>query len=307
MVISMAIDRYCYLTLKTNSEWSPYKYRITYALTEIVQNSSEIKHPVVRELFRKFDERALGLELHHFSDLPARSGIGSSSAFAVGMLHILKLYEGHVVDKYTLADEAIRLEREILRESVGDQDQIACAFGGLNTIEFDHKGWSLQPVKISRSRQNELISYMVLLNTGITRSSSEITKNLISNISAGVSHLERVGELANEALKILVSNNPISDLGLLLRESWKYKLLSNPSSGSKTFETILQSAIEAGALGGKLLGAGGGGFMLLIVAPQQRKSVLNALLDNFNNLFEIPFNYDFEGSKCIFDSEGAVT
>lgn len=300
LVLSTTINKYCYVTIRTSSVLSPYRHRVTYSKTELVNNSGEIQHPVVREIFKQFDKEEQGMEMHHFSDLPARSGVGSSSAFAVGLLHAVQIYRGRVVDKRSLAEDAISLERHSLNENVGDQDQIASAFGGLNSITFGEYGWSLEPLRISQKRRQEILDHIILLNTGISRNSSEITRGLMQNISNGKSHLKSIYDLAVESRQSILSNSPIRDLGILLRESWKYKVLSNPFSTTEKAELILKQAISSGALGGKLLGAGGGGFMMIMVEPKNRESVLNDLMIRFKELIEIPIRFDVEGSKCLY-------
>jgi len=299
LVISSTINKYCYIAIHPTPVTAEYQHRISYSKTEIVENASQVEHPVVRELFRPFDKKECGLQLHHVSDLPARSGLGSSSAFAVCLLHAIKIYNGLVVDKMDLASEAITLEREVLKENVGDQDQVICSYGGFNKIIFENSGWQIESLPLSAIRKQEILDHLILINTGVHRTSSDINKHLVENIISGRRNLKNIQKLAEESLNLLVSNAPMIELGSLMKESWKQKVLSNPKSTTPLAESMFDCAINSGALGGKLLGAGGGGFMLLVASPEKHQVIISKMKETFRDVVHVPFRFEEEGSKCL--------
>jgi D-glycero-alpha-D-manno-heptose-7-phosphate kinase len=294
-VISFTIDKYCYISARVLPPFFEHNFRIAYSKVETTKNIDEIKHPAVREAIREFSPN-LNLEIHHDGDLPARSGVGSSSAFAVGIIHALSVLNGKTPSSEFLANRAINLEQEILKENVGSQDQIACSFGGFNTISFGKgKIWSKNKVKISTSRIEDLEDRMVLIYSGIDRISSDISASLIPNILNKKYEMKATVELAIEAEKIIESQQDLNLIGKMLDESWNIKKALNPIAVTKELEDLYLLAKKAGALGGKILGAGGGGFCLFWLPSGAKKRFLS----NFKEGTYVPFRIEFEGSKCI--------
>jgi D-glycero-alpha-D-manno-heptose-7-phosphate kinase len=280
--------------LKPNSD---HNFRITYSKVETVKTIEQIEHPVVREVLKLYKSE-VGLEIHHDGDLPARSGIGSSSAFAVGMIHAVKaLREDLDLDKETLASEAITLEQKILRENVGSQDQISCAMGGLNYIEFRTrgKGWEVSPLQMSIERQLDFESRMVLIYSGMSRISSDISSGLLKNINSNTSRLRKVQRIAQEGRELLLGSRDLDQVGQLLDESWKIKREVNPLASNSELDEIYRKAKSCGALGGKILGAGGGGFFLFWL-PRGKKF---EFLAEFNFGKFVPIKIDKEGTQLI--------
>lgn len=295
-VLSATIDKYCYINIRYLPPFFEHKHRIVYSKIENVKKISEIQHPVVKELLKMFKVKD-GLEIHHDGDLPARSGLGSSSAFTVGMLNSLYALNGKMVSKQELAKKAIYLERHVLKENVGSQDQIAVAYGGLNKITFynDHN-FRVDPVTLSKTRLSELQDHLVLVFTGLSRYASEIVKEQLKSIHRKKVELDIMREMVDQATSLLNGNSDIRAFGKLLHESWQLKKsLSNKISNS-VVDKIYEAALKNGALGGKLLGAGGGGFILLFVPPEREKQVAKAL-----KKFQIVrFSFDNTGSQIIY-------
>lgn len=294
-VLATSIDKYCYLTARYLPPFFEHKYRVLYSKNETCRAVTEIQHPVVRAILTemKFDR---GLEIHHDGDLPARSGMGSSSAFAVGLLHALHALRGQLISKQELTEEAIRIEQESLKEVVGSQDQTLAAYGGFNHVEFLTNGEiAVHPVTISVNRTQELNDHLLLFYTGLARNSSEIAARYVSNLDAKEKQLRTYAEMVKEALAILASGRSLLDFGLLLDEAWKLKRSLQGVSNSE-IDDLYATALKAGAVGGKLLGAGGGGFLLIFAAPEKHAAVKAKL----NNLLEIPFSFERSGSQVVF-------
>ncbi len=295
-VLSTAIDKYCYISCRQLPPFFEHKYRIVYSKIENVQQISEIQHPPVRAIldWLRCED---GLEIHHDGDLPARSGLGSSSAFTVGLLNAINALRGQYITDEQLARDAIYIEQDVLKENVGCQDQIAAAFGGFNRIQFLTDGsFKVTPVILPRARIERLEQHLMLFFTGISRFASEVAKAKIDNLSSRQTELKRMEEMVLEALAILSRQNEgLDDFGRLLDESWQYKRsLSNKVSNS-TIDDIYTQAKRAGALGGKLLGAGGGGFMVFFVQPEQR----DRLREQLRNLIHVPFHFEQAGSRVV--------
>lgn len=294
-VLSASINRYCYLSVRFYPPFFDNAYRIVWSKTELVNEIEEIQHPVVREAIRFIGIKG-GLEIHHDGDLPARTGIGSSSAFAVGILHALRILKGNQVSKERLAKDAIHLEQEMLKEHVGIQDQIITAYGGLNLIEFDCNGaFTVRPLPISSLRKKTFEDHLMLVYTGISRTASHLAKEQIALIPTKPAVLHRMRELVNEAADLLVSERDISEFGHLLHEGWELKRNITNRISTPLIDDLYTSARAAGAIGGKLLGAGGGGFMLLLVPPEKRQSVLDAV----KNFLIVPFEIESQGSHVV--------
>lgn len=295
-VLVTSIDKYCYLTVRYLPPFFEHRHRVVYSIVEMVKEISDIKHPVVRAVLSE-RKQTQGLEIHHDGDLPARSGLGSSSAFAVGLLHALSALDGRMSSKMTLAREAIRIEQDVLKESVGCQDQIATAFGGFNRIRFLPSGmFDVEPIVIERSRVVELQDSLMLFFTGLTRSASAVAEETIRNLSAKRAELIAMREMVDEAMTLVSTQcDLVPEFGRLLRESWKLKKCLADNVSSPRVDEIYQAALGAGALGGKLLGAGGGGFMLFMVPKDKQKAVR----DRLKELIHVDFRFETGGSKVL--------
>lgn len=299
-VLSTTIDKYCYISCRYLPPFFSHKHRIVYSKSECVNKIDEIQHPAVRETFR-FMKVKEGLELHHDGDLPARSGIGSSSAFTVGLLHALYGLSGKIVSKKRMALESIHIEQKMIKENVGSQDQVAVSFGGLNKIVFkgDHN-IEVLPVTIQADRLNVLQNHLLLFFTGLTRYATDIEDDKIKNIPGKKTQLKRLGKMVDEAIDILNSKSNFDDIGGMLHESWLIKKSLSTQVSSSRIDAIYDKAFKSGALGGKLLGAGGGGFMLFYVRPEKQDRVKQKLSD----LLNVPFRFDALGSQIIYYREG---
>ncbi|TKJ32985.1 MAG: kinase [Planctomycetes bacterium B3_Pla] len=296
VVLNTTIDKYCYISCRYLPPFFGYKYRIRYSLREEKCNIDQIEHPAVRECL-KFMRIEQGIEMVHTSDLPARSGIGSSSAFTIGFLNALYALAGRMVGKRRLASNAIYVEQDIVGESVGSQDQVAAAFGGLNRIEFNGKeNFFVQPVTLNRRRIMELQNHLMFFFTGFSRTASEIASEQIQNTAAKSTELRTLRDMVDEAVNILNnSGENIEGFGKLLDESWKLKRSLSKRVSTSTIDEMYEIALKAGAVGGKLCGAGGGGFMLLFVPPRKQRQVKKAL----HKLLHVPFHFETLGSQIV--------
>jgi D-glycero-alpha-D-manno-heptose-7-phosphate kinase len=295
-VIGTAIDKYCYLSVRPLPPFFAHKHRIVYSKIELVHEIDEIVHPAVRGVLSEVRPVG-GLEIHHDADLPARSGLGSSSSFTVGLLHALYAAQGRMISKLDLSREAIRIEQEVIRETVGCQDQIWAAYGGFNRIDFHtHGGFTVSPLIVTPERRDELRGAMVLAFTGFSRISSEIATDQLARMQDKRSQLKHMRRLVDEATALLTASaSPIEPLGRLLHESWMLKRELSPSIATAKIDEIYAAGREAGAYGGKLLGAGGGGFLLFIVPPER----MAALRKRLKELVFVPFGFDFGGSRIV--------
>lgn len=298
-VLSTTIDKYCYISCRFLPPFFDLKHRIVWSYIEHVHSISEILHPAVREGLRmlKFDD-TVGLEIHHEGDLPARSGIGSSSTFSVGLIKALMALRNGSIIKHQLALKAIEFEQNILKENVGCQDQVAAAYGGLNVIRFSSDGQIIvEPVKISEQRLLELQSRLVLVYSGTSRLSSEMAGYIVSNMNGKRKLLFRMADMVNESLSILSGDGSMDSFGELLHEGWMLKReLSEKVTNSK-INRIYDKARKGGALGGKLLGAGSAGFMVFYVPPEKKESVLEEL----SEYLHVPFKFENTGSTIIYN------
>ena len=295
-VVSATINKYCYITCRKLPPFFTYKYLIRYLHREEINEISEIAHPVVRESLRKYFSKT-GVEIVHTSDIPARSGVGSSSAFTVGMIHALSAMQGNIVTKRFLASEAIEMEHDILKENVGCQDQVACAFGGFNKIDFNNElNYYVTPITIKEERIQQLQSNLMLYFTGFSRYSSEVALEQKKNISKNIKSLHTMKEMVDEANKILNSpNESLDSFGKLLDESWRIKRTLSSQISNNHIDELYRNARSAGALGGKILGAGAGGFLLLYVPLEKQPKVREKL----KNFLHVPFRFENLGSQII--------
>ena len=294
-VLSTTFDKYCYVTVRHLPRFFDYKTHLTYSKMEYVNSYDEIKHPLIREGMRMLNMHEL--RLTYESDLPARSGLGTSSSFAVGMLNAFYALKGKYADKKKLADEAIYLERVLCNEAGGWQDQIAASFGGFNRINFNANNYEVIPVIISPDRKKELNNNLLMFFTGFTRFSSDIQKaNNVNETEEKRIRLKKMYELVNEAEAILTDKNrDLDDFGKLLDNTWKLKKGTGSSISTNSIDELYEKGIKAGALGGKLLGAGGGGFLLFYVQPEIKENVKKAM----NDLMYIPFKFEDSGTQVI--------
>ncbi|MCR5482425.1 MAG: kinase [Clostridia bacterium] len=299
-VISTTIDKYLYITCRTLAPYWPHKHQLKYgSANEEVREIDEIKHPSIRETMRFFDVQ-YGLDLHYNTDIPARSGMGSSSSFTVGLVNALYGMGGHMPSKKKLAVDAIHIEQDLIGEAVGCQDQIAAAFGGLNYITFKKGGgFFVSPIVLKRERYEELEKHLLLVFTGFQRFASDIEKEKISNIRKKEDVLDRMSKITSEALDILTSERDICDFGKLMNETWMLKKSLSEKVSNSAIDKIYDKGLEAGAIGGKLLGAGGGGFMLFFCAPEKQ----GALLESLKDYLHIPFKFERNGSQVIYYRE----
>lgn len=298
-VLSTTIDKYCYISCRKLPPFFEYKHRIVYSKFEQVNETDEIFHPSVRETF-KFANVTDGLEIHHDGDLPARSGIGSSSSFTVGLLNALYALQGKMVSKRKLAIDAIHIEQEMIKENVGSQDQIIAAFGGFNKIEFSNEHhFEISPVTIGQSRLQELENHLMLFFSGFTRIASKIAQDQVAKIKDNTQELKTMRSMVEEAIHILNGNGDIADFGKLLHESWQLKKNLSDKVSNSHIDHVYEMACKAGAIGGKILGAGGGGFALFFVKPEDREKLKEAL----NFLLHVPFGFDASGSRIAYYSE----
>ena len=295
-VLATTFDKYCYISVRPLPQFFDHKYRIVYSKIESVNTINEIQHPSVREALGYFNCDQ-GLEVHHDGDLPARSGLGSSSSFTVGMVNAMNALRGVYSSSYELASTAIHIEQDLIKECVGSQDQISAAYGGFNEIEFyKDDTFSVEPKVFDRGRVKELNSHLMLFFTGISRFSSEVAESQISNIKNCYSQMNELYDMVGEGSSILSNvNTSINDFGKLLHQAWENKRsLSNKVTNTKIDE-LYNAAIKAGATGGKVLGAGGGGFVLFFVKPENQDKVKKAL----PSLTFVPFEFENTGSKVV--------
>jgi len=296
-VLATSINKYCYITCRYLPPFFEHKYRIVYSKTEQTQNISEIQHPSVKETLN-FMGIEHGVEIHHDADLPARTGLGSSSAFTVGLLNALYALKGKMVTKRQLALEAIQIEQDIIKENVGSQDQTTAAFGGLNKIEFGgDQEIRVQPITLKSRKCQLLQDNLMLFFTGLSRTASEIAGEQIKKTPGKKNELTRMSEMVEEAIDILNGgDSDITDFGKLLHESWMIKRSLTEKISNHQIDEIYEEALNAGALGGKLLGAGGGGFIMFFVEPEFQPEVK----DRLKNLLYVPFKFENLGSQIIY-------
>lgn len=296
-VISTTFDKYCYVSVRHLPRFFDYSSLLTYSQIECVNNVDEIEHPAIREAMKYLDMREL--RLSYDADLPARSGLGTSSSFAVGMLNAFYALKGKYADKKKLADDAIYLERVLCSESGGLQDQIAAAFGGLNRIDFTRDGrYSVNPIIIAPERKKMLNDSLLLYFTGFSRFSADIQVDTEAAMkdNAKASRLLEILKLVDEAQRILTSKCSLDEFGRLLDYSWRLKRGITKKISTETIDLIYEEAQRAGALGGKLLGAGGGGFLIFYVEPEKQMMVQEAL----SRLLYVPFQFENEGTRVMY-------
>ena len=296
-VLSVSIDKYCYLSCRHLPPFFPHRIRIMYSKHELCQDIDEIQHPSIRGLLKYLQADVDGLEIFHQGDLPARSGIGSSSSFTVGLLNAMYALKGKALDKEQLAKESIHIEQEVIKETVGSQDQISVSYGGLNHIRFfKDASFAVNTMKIGKNRLNELNEHLLLFYTGVPRTAEEVAKSYVMDIEKKEKQLFKMKDLVGDAIKIINGDDCLEEFGQLLHESWILKSSLSKLVTTPYIDEMYSVARSAGAIGGKLCGAGGGGFLLLFVPPNRQQS----LRKQFEKLVHVPFNFDEEGSRIIF-------
>ncbi|MDB9518274.1 hypothetical protein PN466_15105 [Roseofilum reptotaenium CS-1145] len=295
-VLASTIDKYCYLSCRYLPPFFEHRNRVVWSKIESCQTLEEITHPSVREVLKYLDITR-GVEIHHDGDLPARSGMGSSSAFTVGLLNALYALKGNISSKHQLVKESIYIEQEILQETVGSQDQVSAAYGGFNHITFLPNGEiSVRPITISQQRFEEFNSYLMLFYSGIKRTASDVANSYVNGIDSRKRQLRILKDLVEEGLSIINSGQDLANFGELLHEAWQVKRSLSEKVSNSHIDGLYAQARAAGAIGGKLTGAGGGGFLLLFVPPDKQKEVQA----NLNHLIHVPFKLEFSGSQIIF-------
>lgn len=293
-VLSTTFDKYCYVTVRHLPRFFDYSTELVYSRMERVNSIDSIQHPAIRNAMKMLDMHEL--RLSYEADLPARSGLGTSSAFAVGMLNAFHALKGKYADKRKLADEAIHLERVLCNESGGWQDQIASAFGGFNRINFTSKGYEVLPIIISPERKHQLNDSLMMFFTGFTRFSADVHKDNTISKENKRARLKEILALVDDAERILVNSGAnMDDFGRLLGHTWRLKRQTGTAVSNNGIDIIYERGIAAGALGGKLLGAGSGGFLIFYVQPEYQQAVRKAM----DELLYIPFNFEDGGTRVI--------
>lgn len=295
-VLAATIDKYCYIMCRHLPPFFDHKIAVRYSEIETCQTVDEIVHPAVREVLR-YQRIDRGIEINHDGDLPARSGMGSSSSFTVGLLYALYALQGQMPSKQQLAVESIHIEHDHIKETVGSQDQVSAAYGGFNHIVFFSNGdFSVRPITIPPERMTELNSHLMLFYTGIRRTASNVADSYVNGIDARKRQLRIMRDLVEESISILSSGHDIIGFGELLHEAWEAKRSLSSMVSNPDVDRIYEQAQSAGATGGKLTGAGGGGFILFFVPPSKQRQVRERL----NTLIHVPFKFEFSGSQIIF-------
>lgn len=302
-VLSTTVDKYIYISCRYLPPFLGIKHRVVWRHVELVDSIAELLHPAVRMglQYLGFDD-GRGLEVHYQGDLPARSGMGSSSSFVVGLIQAMKALRGIDLDKRKLAEMAIELEQKYMQEIVGSQDQIAAAYGGFNVIRFDRAGFEVKSLELPLERERELSERLVLIYPGIGRIASSIASSVTESLRDHIPTLRRMVAMVDDGVNIL-KGGALDDFGLLLHEAWQLKRCLSDRVSSPHIDAIYDQARVAGALGGKLLGAGGTGFMLFYAPPERKKAVIEALTPR---CLHVPVGFDHVGSRIIYRADGAA-
>ena len=298
-VISASINKYCYISLRELLPYFKHKHRLCYSKIELVNSIDEIEHPSAKAILNHFLEDK-GLEIHYDGDVPARSGLGSSSAFTVGLIKAISDFKSDFKTKKQIVQDALFIEQNILKEAVGTQDQVAVTYGGLNHISFNNeKNFEVNPINLSTENKDMLIKNSLLFFTGVQRFAVDVEKDKIQNIDKIWKNLDKISEIRDQALNYFKKDNiDINNIGLLLDVSWKEKMKLSQKVSLDFLNEAYDEAVKCGALGGKLLGAGGGGFMYFIAPPETHSNIEKKL----KSFIKIDFKFDEEGTKTIFRS-----
>ncbi len=298
-VLNATIDKYIYITCRYLPPFFDHTIRLSYSKSESISDTNLIKHPAFREALNYFKINK-NIEIHYDGDLPSKSGIGSSSAFTVGLVNALSEYKNRKLSKKQLATVALYIEQCLIKENVGSQDQIAASFGGLNHIKFYKNDFKVKKISVKDDSLKTLNSRLMLFHTGIFRKADLVSKKYINKLNTKAKYLEEISQMVNYSIDLL-KNNQFNEFGKLLDASWNIKKLISNNISNDYFDSIYDSALSSGALGGKLLGAGSGGFMLFYVPKKNQKNVLQSL----KKLLFIPFKFESNGSQIIYNSPKA--
>jgi D-glycero-alpha-D-manno-heptose-7-phosphate kinase len=300
-VLATTIDKFCYISCRILPPFFAHRHRIVYSHIENVMHVAEIKHPAVRGVLDHLNCKE-GLEIHHDGDLPARSGLGSSSSFTVGLINAYRALKGQRIAKDELAKLAIHVEQEVIRENVGSQDQVSAAFGGFNRIGFHRDGgFDVAPVILPVARLKSLQDHLMLVFTGLPRIASDVAKTKIDNLKNRETEIRRITQMVDEGIAVLASERPIEEFGRLLHEAWIQKRRLSDLVSNKEIDAAYETAQKAGAIGGKILGAGAGGFMVLFARPDRQAEIRAQL----GSLVHVPFHFESEGSRIVlYQPEG---
>jgi D-glycero-alpha-D-manno-heptose-7-phosphate kinase len=300
LVVGTTFQRYCYISCRHLPPFFEHKTRIVYSLMEEVDDPSQIKHPAIRGCLSYLNIND-GLEIHHDGDLPARSGLGSSSSFTVGLLLSLNALRHQMPTKKTLADTAIKIEQDVIKENVGVQDQILAAFGGMQMIHISPNGeYEVRPMILPPDYLKKFEDHILLGFTGLTRFSTNVAGKHIASIENGTSSMEEIHSLARQGIEALSAQADFSEIGRLLEDGWHIKKSNADGVSNKDMDDLYQTARKAGAFGGKLLGAGGGGFFMFLAPPETHKKIKNALS---KIKVWVPFKFDTTGAQVIFHTD----
>lgn len=302
-VIGFAINRYCFITYRQLPPFFEHKHHIVYSKTEDVDAIDGIAHPGVRETLRWLDV-SHGTQIHHAGDLPARSGIGSSSAFVVGLLNAIHASRGRSLGPRRLAMDAYHVEHELAGEDVGYQDQVLSAYGGFRHVGFRGHNFEIRNHGVGPNRVAELVANLMLVYTKTTRMSSPIAASYVANMHKRANENKRVHDMVGETLAVLEGGGRLHAIGEMLHESWELKKIRGTGVSTPALDAIYSAAREAGATGGKVVGAGGAGFMLFFVPPQSRIKV-ESVMTAMGNIV-VPFGYEPEGSKIIYNDSNMI-
>mgnify|MGYP001607348699 CR=1 FL=1 len=302
-VLSTTINKYCYVTCRYLPPYFKETHRIVYSKVELTSHTNEIEHPLIRESIKHANIKG-GLEIHHQGDVPGWSGVGTSSSFTVGLLKAFYALKGRMVDSRKLALDAIKVEQKKVKDTVGSQDQVAASFGGLNRIDFLPNGKiNVNPVILLPKRLSDFQNHLLLFFTGIVRRSSDIEKEKVATFPQKKETLIKMAGMVDKGVKIL-KNGDLNDFGKLMHEAWMLKKTFSSQISNSEINKLYNGALQAGAIGGKLLGAGGGGFFLLFVSPGKHRAVRNKMKQL--NFMEVPFKFESEGSKIILYNSNLI-
>ena len=297
-VISTTVDKYIYITCRELPNFFSHKYRVVYSNIELVKNINKIKHNAVKNILLK-SNISKGLEIHYDGDLPSRSGMGSSSCFVVGLLNAINVLQNKKISKKALAKKSIYLERDIMKENVGLQDQIAASYGGFNNISFNRRGFEVRKIKCSSKFKSQLNKNLILVYTGVARTAEKIANTYTGQLKLNKSkNIKEILSIVDQAKKIIIKGNA-DDFGDLLNKTWYQKRQLSKSVSTSKIDEMYNLGIKNGALGGKLLGAGGGGFILFYIKKNHHEKIKRV----FNKSVVLPIELTEKGSEVIFNEK----
>lgn len=303
-IVSTTINKYCYVVLKSLPPIFKFKYRLRYHKTEKILDIKNIKHPSIKAIFERYYNNKKGLELLHYADLPAQSGLGASSAFTVSLINILYKYNKKNISKLLLAEKALNLEQNILKENIGSQDQYSCAIGGLNILNFSKKKVTVKKIKLSKKKLDKFKRRLLLVFTGFVRSAQNIEKDKLKNLDSKKEYYTKMQKISDDSIKYFkkLDKFSIDKIGELLHNSWEIKKKFSNKVSNHNINYLYKFAKKNGAIGGKLLGAGKGGFMIFVMKSEIEKKALNRKFSKLKK-FIVDFDFENQGSKIVHDSE----